>query len=227
MFLAALEDIFFPKLCVICNRSLSVGEHYFCLNCEADLPVTTFHKSSNNPLVKAMWGRMSLEMGYSFLHFNKSGSAQKLLHELKYKSNPMLAEHLGIMYGQIIKQSVKENQITHIMAVPLHKSKERLRGYNQSLLFVNGLNQILNLKNASRQIIRNKATETQTRKTRFQRWQNVQSIFEIKNPEELKNAHILLVDDVITTGATIEACYLALKDLDLIKISIASVAYVN
>ena len=131
------------------------------------------------------------------------------------------------MYGQKIKETVENHKIDAIVAVPLHTSKLRKRGYNQSLAFANGLSESLSIDNFSSLIVRNKATETQTKKNRLERWQNVESIFSVKEPEKLKNKHLLLVDDVITTGATLESCANAIRKQSDCLLSIASIAYAN
>jgi len=147
-----------------------------------------------------------------------------MLHQLKYKGNTELAEYLGLLYGTSLRQTITNENMMGVIAIPLHKSKLKKRGYNQSELFARGLCRALQIENLSSYVLRNKATETQTKKTRYDRWQNVESIFSVLNPDGLKNKHVLLVDDVITTSSTIEACANELLLIEGCKVSVASIA---
>jgi ComF family protein len=219
-----IVNLFYPRLCVLCNGNLLIAEKHICTACELDLPLTNFHLEKDNLLEKIFWGRTQLNRGFAFVYFKKGGSVQRMLHQLKYKGNTELAEHIGLLYGTQLQETIAKEKIEVVMAIPLHKSKLRKRGYNQSELFANGLAEALQIENHSGCIIRNKATETQTKKTRFDRWQNVESIFSVKDVEQLKYKHILLVDDVITTGSTIEACANELLQIEGCKVSVASIA---
>lgn len=202
--LRALVGLVFPNLCVGCNSALFAGEHFVCLNCIQQFPESRFHLVQENSLEKTFWGRVPLKGAYSFLLFKKKGIVQKLLHELKYGNQPDLGIFLGKLYGS----KLKEAGITFdaIVAVPLHPKKKKLRGYNQSDTFAKGLSEVLDCEHYEKAVVRKKATSTQTKKNRYDRWLNVDEVFEVIRPELLANKKILLVDDVITTGATIEAC---------------------
>jgi ComF family protein len=219
-----IVNLFYPRLCVLCNGNLLIAEKHICTACELDLPLTNFHLEKDNSLEKIFWGRTQLNRSFSFVYFKKGGAVQRMLHQLKYKGNTELSEHIGLLYGTQLQETIVIEKIEAVIAIPLHKSKLRKRGYNQSELFANGLAEALQIENLSCCIIRNKATETQTKKTRFDRWQNVESIFSITQPELLKNKHILLLDDVITTGSTIEACANELLQIEGCKVSVASMA---
>ncbi len=219
-----IANLFYPQLCVLCNSSLLMSEQHICTTCQLDLPLTNFHAQIENPLEKIFWGRTKLERAFSFVYFKKGGSVQKMLHQLKYKGNTKLAEYLGLLYGTSLQQTITDENIKGIIAIPLHKSKFKKRGYNQSELFALGLSRALQKDNLSSYVVRNKATETQTKKARYDRWQNVESIFSVLNPDGLKNKHVLLVDDVITTGSTIEACANELLQIEGCKVSVASIA---
>ncbi len=223
----SLIHIFYPNLCLTCNTSLVPGEKHICLSCRLKLPETNYHMERENKVEKTFWGRIPIERAFSFLYFNKAGLTQQLLHQLKYKGNEDLAVFLGVLYGQKLKKTVENHKIDAIVAVPLHTSKLRKRGYNQSLAFANGLSESLLIDNYSNLLVRNRATDTQTSKNRLERWQNVESVFSVKEPEKLKDKHLLLVDDVITTGATIESCANAIRSQSDCRLSIASIAYAN
>ncbi len=203
------------------------AEKHICIGCRLQLPETNFHLETENKVEKTFWGRIPVERAFAFLYFNKAGLTQQLLHQLKYKGNQDLADFLGVIYGQRLVKTVENHKIDAIVAVPLHYTKLRKRGYNQSLAFANGLSKSLHIDNFSATVVRNKATETQTKKSRLERWQNVESIFTVLEPERLKNKHLLLVDDVITTGATIESCARAIQKQSGCLVSIASIAYAN
>lgn len=217
-----LLGVFFPELCIGCNRSLLKNEKYICASCLFHLPVTNYHFQQNNPLEKIFWGRIKIERAYAFLMFRKGNITQHLLHELKYKGNKELGVFIGNLYGQALKEYIRS--IDAVISIPLHISKLRKRGYNQSDFFAEGLSAKLGVENLSEHVKRKVATETQTKKSRFERWENVDSIFEIQNPHLFKNKHILLVDDVITTGATIEACAKSFESIDNLRLSISSIA---
>lgn len=189
------------------------------------LPETNDHLKNENGVEKTLWGRIPFERAFSFLFFNQRGITQKLLHELKYKGNEELAVFLGSTYGKKISKTAESHKIDAIVAVPLHISKLRKRGYNQSLAFANGISEQLGIENLSEFLIRTKATETQTKKNRPERWENVSSIFSVIEPRKFENRHVLLVDDVITTGATIESCANEIIRTCKCSLSIASIAF--
>ncbi len=199
-----LVGIVFPNLCVGCNGVLLAAEHLICTHCIENFPETKFHAIPNNQLEQAFWGRINIEQAYAFLIFRKKGIVQKLLHELKYANNPELGIMLGRLYGSKLHES--GIKIDAVVGIPLHPKKLKIRGYNQSDCFAQGLSESLNCMHLKDVVVRNKHTDTQTKKGRFDRWLNVDEVFAINNPELIANKKVLLVDDVITTGATIEAC---------------------
>lgn len=225
MILEEIFQLFFPKLCVACNGSLMKNENFLCSNCLFHLPQTNFHLTPENTLEKVFWGRVKLESAMAFVYFKKGEAMQQVLHEIKYKDNKELAQFLGIYYGSILQASNKK--FDAIAAIPLHKSKLRKRGYNQSECIVNGLVQSMQIPNVSAALTRLKFTETQTRKGRFERWENVDDVFKVETPEAIAGKHILLIDDVITTGATIEACAKVMLDTNGTKVSVASIAFAS
>jgi ComF family protein len=221
--LNTLVGLLFPNLCVGCNGVLLAAEQHICTHCIEHFPETKFHTLPENQLEKAFWGRIKIERAFSFLTFRKQGIVQKILHELKYSNNPELGVMLGQMYGSKLHEYGLYFDV--ILAIPLHEKKEKLRGYNQSDCFAQGLAQSLKCEHLKNVIVRDKFTETQTKKGRFDRWLNVGDVFGIKSPALIQNKKILLVDDVITTGATIEACAQSIL-VHTPHLSVASIACV-
>lgn len=217
-------SLIFPKICAGCGNSLWKNEEVICHFCEYHLPKTNFHSDLENPVTHLFWGRVSIESGAAFLYFNKGNIVQRLVHQLKYKGRKDIGIWLGAQYGLALRDIAPYNTIEVIIPVPLHMKKYMQRGYNQSEQFAIGLAGTLNIPVEKHLLTRIKATETQTRKSRFKRYQNVREIFTTKDPESWKGKHLLLVDDVITTGATLESCIQALTVIPDVKISIACIA---
>ena len=218
-------QLLFPKTCVACNINLVKNEQHLCVACLLDLPQTRFHEMHDNALAKTFWGRLPVEQAFAFVYFKKGNAVQLILHEIKYKNNKELAFFVGQYYGSILHAA--GIKLDGVVAIPLHSHKLRSRGYNQSELIADGLAQSLQIPNLSSNVIRVKATETQTKKTRFARWQNVEEVFSLKSDHAFVGKHVLLVDDVITTGATIEACGNQLLQASGVKLSVASIAFAS
>ncbi|MDZ4205365.1 MAG: phosphoribosyltransferase family protein [Bacteroidales bacterium] len=216
-------SLFYPKICHACGNSLYRNEEVICTFCRYHLPKTNFHLDQDNMLAKVFWGRVRLENTIAMYFFTKAGKVQHLLHQLKYKNKPEIGVFLGNLYGLELIKHEPFTSINMVIPVPLHPKKQRKRGYNQSEQFAIGLAQTMNIPVESRLLIRTHASETQTRKSRFSRWQNVSEIFAVTNPSAISGKHILLVDDVITTGATIEACAAKLYETENVKVSAASI----
>lgn len=219
-------SLFFPELCCACGDHLVSNEHLLCTSCIYDLPYTHFHQQPLNPVARQFWGRIPVESAFAYLYFHKHGKVQNIIHHLKYKNKPLLGNLLGEMCGRDIKTGITAPSFDLIIPVPLHPDRLKSRGYNQSLCIAEGLSQALKVPLDNKTLCRSKATETQTHKSRFHRFENMVEVFTLMNAESLSGSHVLLVDDVITTGATLEACAIALleKAPDL-KISIMAVAY--
>lgn len=196
-----------------------------CFNCRLELPFTNFEAIKENPVEKIFHGRVNLEFATSLLFFSKGEKVQNIMHNIKYNEQKELAVHIGRIFGERLQNNPYLKDVTAIVPVPLHPQKQHLRGYNQSELFAEGMNEILNVDLMTNVISRDINTETQTRKTRTERWENVEKAFVVKQPKQLAHQHILLVDDVLTTGATLEACAQTLLQSADCKVSIATVAF--
>lgn len=222
-----LQDFFsllYPKLCSSCGQSLGKGEDVLCTYCNYYLPKTKFHLERNNSVEKHFWGRAEIFRASSQFYFQKGSRIQHLIHQLKYKGKTEIGVKLGKMYGNELRESNDYDNVDVILPVPLHKSKEMQRGYNQVDLFCNGLSDSMGVPWLKNTLYRTKATETQTHKTRFERWENVGTVFQIRDTEKLEGRHVLLTDDVITTGSTLEACANIILSIAGTTVSIATIA---
>lgn len=225
-YLADFLSIIFPQVCQACKQSLTRQEKLICTSCVYQLPYTNFHLHPDHAVARQFWGKIKLEASYALLYFNKGTNVQRLLHRFKYRNMPQIGNMLGHMAGERLRNLDVFKTVDLIIPVPLHPSRLRKRGYNQSTRFARGLaDKLLNARVCENNLIRSKATETQTKKSRFARFENMLSAFAIKIPEDLKGKHILLVDDILTTGSTLEACGHLLLEIEGVKLSIASIAY--
>jgi competence protein ComFC len=216
--------LIYPRNCVACSNYLFKHENQICNYCYLNLPKPHFHQQAQNPLEDLFYGRVNVEFAASYYLFHKKGNVQKLLHAIKYTGNKQLARLLGVWFGKYLSDEDKLKTADYILPVPLHEKKMKQRGYNQSEEFAKGLSEILNLKIDNTCLKRKNYTMTQTSKSKYERWENVEDVFVLNNPDVLKNKHIVLVDDVITTGATLEACCNVLNKVEGIKISLLSIA---
>ncbi len=219
-----LEELFYPRICMACGKSLIKEERILCTYCELKLPRTDYHLWRKNPVLQLFDGRAAVFSATARYQYKKASNVQSLLHNFKYKGFSDIGVKIGNDYGGELMLSPDFSSVDLIIPVPLHYKKERLRGFNQSERFAFGLSQNMNAKVEVNNLIRRVHTSTQTKKSRFERWQNVNSIFEVKNPKKLEGKHLLLVDDVITTGSTIEGCVASLKTVGDVKISVAAIA---
>ena len=217
-------NLFYPKICKSCGQNLQKGEEQLCLVCKTDLPLSDYWKQKNNPIEELFWGRVKIEFASSLMIFRKASPYRHLIHLLKYKGDKEIAIYLGQLLAQKIIEDSKYQPLDLIIPVPLHPKKQRKRTYNQSDCIAKGLSEILEIPYRTNLLVRTVNTSTQTKKNKEERWENVSGIFKLNNEKELQAKHILLVDDVITTGATIESCVLALQKCVNVKISIASLA---
>lgn len=223
-FIKDFLDLVFPRNCLLCGSSLHDQEKNLCLICKGSLPVTSYHlRPIDNELCDKLKGLTEVRMVMAYLKFTKGGSSQKLLHQLKYRNRPQLAQELGILYGKLLAEHGFIDSWDVIVPVPLHPMKKRRRGYNQSEYFGLGLSEALSSQ-VGNELLRGKFTETQTQKTRLERMNNMDEVFELAPHAAIANKSILLVDDVMTTGATLCACANVLlrngaKNVDLVTIA--------
>lgn len=213
-------NLFFPKLCLACRKQ-SVNERIICTKCELKLPETNFHLQKENQVAERFWGRIPVKHAAALYFFSKDTVPQALIHQLKYHSKPQVGVVLGEYYGTQLRNSVF-NTIDCIIPVPLHSTREYKRGYNQSAKIAQGLSKSMKKPWYNDGVIRTVNTTTQTKKSKADRFENVKNAFQVSKPNLLKGKHVLLVDDVITTGATIEACALKILEIEDIKISIVA-----
>ena len=225
-FLLSLIHLFFPHVCDGCGTDLTSSENILCLSCLEQLPRTGFQHHETNPVEKVFRGRVNIRHAMASYYYRNPSLLQSLVHRFKYHNRQDIALQLGRQIGHMLMQCKWLHEINCIIPVPLSKSKERSRGYNQAALLAAGISAVIDKPVISHVLIRENYASSQTKKNRELRWENVASAFTLKNAADIRNQHILLVDDIITTGATTEACCLALEQ-EKVNISVCSLAYAN
>ncbi len=224
-YFADFVSLIFPELCQACAKSLFRNEELICADCMYHLPYTDFHLQPQNAVAQQFWGRVPLEAASAMLYFSKGSRVQNLMHQLKYKNKPEVGVYLGKLCGKRLQENPLFVSADIIIPVPLHRQKQLKRGYNQSLSFAEGLSEKMLTPIGIDNLIRTASTESQTKKSRTSRYENMKEVFAVKNTSLLTGKHILLVDDIITTGATLEACCNVLLQIPDVKISVAAIAY--
>ena len=217
-------SLFFPRYCLACGDSLVKGEDVICTTCMLEMPQTEYHTDGANPLQNRLSCRIPIKHSMAIYKFSKSGRVQHLLHALKYKNHPEIGIALGRVYGAKLIEANLNNAFDMIIPVPLHPARKRKRGYNQSAKFAEGLSEKLIVPFSDDLMTRRMRTETQTRKTKLNRWENMTGAFGVNEPQFIQGKRILLVDDVITTGSTLEACAHVLLHEGCSELSIACIA---
>jgi ComF family protein len=221
-------ELFFPEICLSCENRLISQEKYMCISCWHDLPLTRFHLNpENNKVAQLFWGRLKTEYAAAWFSYKKGSHYQQLIHNIKYKGLKELGFEAGSRYGFELAESPEFNSADIVIPVPLHIKKQKKRGFNQSEWIANGIASGLKKPVIPDNLYRQIHTNTQTRKNRFERWQNVEGIFDVRNPAEFEGKHLLLVDDVITTGSTLEACANPLLKIPDVRVSIVTLAYAD
>jgi len=219
-----MVNLFYPHHCILCEKMLIESEQHICIDCLCDLPKTNYHTNKGNPARALFAGYPQVNEVTAFLFFEKEGTTQKLIHSLKYYGNKELAEYMGRIAALELRDYGFYASIEAIIPIPLHRKKEKKRGYNQSHLIAKGISSVYGCEICDTLIKRVMDTKSQTRKSIFERHVNVEKIFEVTDIERLYGKHVLIIDDVITTGATSSSCIDALIQVPDIKISIFSLS---
>lgn len=218
-------NLFYPDVCAACGNGLFAGEQIICTHCLFHLPKTRFHELEGNPVEKQFWGKVAIHSATALYYFHKGERVQHLIHRLKYKGDTEVGTFTGNLLGYDLAAASRFRGITHVAPVPLHPAKKRLRGYNQSDFFAEGLAQVLKVPFLPDLLVRTTKTDSQTRKSRYSRYENMKSVFGVNPRFQLSDCHILLVDDVITTGSTLAECASELLTIPGASVSIATIAY--
>jgi len=220
-----LSHLFYPHICEGCASDIVNNNSYLCSKCLFELPITGFTDSYNNLAEAKFHGRIHIEHATAGFYFNKKALMQHLIFQLKYKGNKDIGEFLGKLMGEQLLKTNRFNDVDVLIPIPLNKKKEAKRGYNQAAIICDGISNVWNKPIDKTSIIRHVNTETQTKQNRIDRWQNIDGAFEIANQKNLEGKHIALVDDVLTTGATFEACGNKILEIPNTKLSIISLAF--
>jgi ComF family protein len=216
--------LFYPRTCNACGKTLVSDEECICTFCQYHLPKTQLHLEQENKLTQVFWGRVSIVTGTALYYYQKGGKVQHLIHQFKYRGKTDVGEHLGEVLGRSLRDTPLYSPLHMVVPIPLHPAKKHKRGFNQSEVFGRGIARAMDIPLVTDALLRVTATTTQTRKARFRRWENVESVFHVARPQALENKNILLVDDVVTTGSTLEASAQKLLAVPGTRIWIATIA---
>ena len=219
-----LWKLFFPQCCLVCGKTLLEGEEYLCFHCLSNMPRTRLYLQKDNEMEKELWGKLPIERASAYLYYSKGGDVKRLLTDLKYRGNADLGCFLGRCMTREMLSSGFFQGVDGIIPVPLHPRKQKIRGYNQSIMLANGISSVTNIPVWNDLLVRTQYTQTQTRKGSYERWLNVKDMFECTSPERLRGKHVLLVDDVFTTGATLVACADAFRQIPGLRFSVLTLA---
>ena len=219
-----IVNLFYPRVCAACGEPLLKDEETVCLKCRYLLPKTGYELNADNPSAQNFYGRVRFHAVTSCFFFSKQGKVQHLIHQLKYKGNKEAGIFLGQQIGESIKDAPLFQGIDYLVPVPLHPKREKKRGYNQSMMIARGISEVTAIPIGEKFLVRTVNTATQTKKSKEERYQNVKDIFQLQNGALLEGKHILIVDDVLTTGATLESCAHKFENIPGIKISAATAA---
>ncbi len=219
-----LLNLFFPHYCLACSKVLAAGETWLCTGCLYDLPQTNYHQEPDNLVAQRLSGRLPVQYAMALYKFQKLGKVQRLLHHLKYKDKPEIGKVLGHRYGILMKEANLNATFDLIVPVPLHSHRLWQRGYNQSDFFAQGLSESLHIPWSNQHLKRISGARTQTNESKLGRFQRVENAFCVTDVSSILDQHLLLVDDIITTGATLEACGRALLAAGIQKLSVATIA---
>lgn len=226
-FFDSMVHLLYPRVCAGCGSDIISEEQLICIDCIDSLPLTNFYMHANNPIEKIFWGRLPVASATSHVYFTKQSVMQHLLHQLKYKGKKEVGIYFGKRMGEKMRLSNRYNDISALIPLPLFFKKQKKRGYNQAEMICEGISEVMKVPVLSKMIARTRKTETQTHKSRMKRWENIDGKFELIDGSGLEGKHVLLVDDVLTTGATLEACGKELLKINNLKLSIATLAYTS
>jgi ComF family protein len=218
-------SLLFPRLCYGCGTHLMRNENIICTACYVIIPRTGYHTVADNPVAQLFWGRCFLEKAAAFSFYNKGSRIRNLIHNLKYKGIREIGYELGKIYGLSLKSSGFTDDIDIIIPVPLHPEKIHARGFNQSEIISSGISEVTGVPVNTGSLYRLRVSATQTKRSRYDRWINVEGIFSVVDQEQIREKHVLLVDDVITTGSTIESCANELLKTEGVKVSAVALAF--
>lgn len=216
--------LLFPEICIGCGDALLHNDQMICIKCRIDLPHTHFEGVNGNPVERLFWYKVKIEEATSGYFFSKKSKVQNMIHSFKYKGNDKAAEFMGELLAETLLKSCRFKNIDAIIPVPLHPLKLKKRGFNQAEKIAIGMGRVLQIPVDTHSLIRGHHSDSQTKKALFNRWENVSNIFQTTLSNTLENKHILLVDDVITSGSTIESCANQILQISNTKVSIASLA---
>jgi ComF family protein len=217
-------SLFFPAVCLSCGDSLVRGEEMLCTRCMVEINRTGFHLKHDNSVEQLFWGRCQIERGAAFSVYNRGSRIRKLIHLMKYRGHKEIGFALGKLYGSYLHGTPFMEGVDMLVAVPLHPDRLKKRGYNQSDYIARGLSAATGVPVGEGVLYRVSATNTQTRRGRFERWENVEGLFALSDEKQLSGKHFMIVDDVITTGSTLEACAEALHRCSNVKVSVVTLA---
>lgn len=220
-----LSELLFPVLCSACSKHLYPGEETICMYCLRDLPYTDHYLHASNQVAKQLWARLPFNAAMAMLYFKKGTKVQRLMHQLKYNGKTEVGIKMGQLLGEKLSQSPFYQSIDLVMPVPLHPRKQQQRGYNQSEYIAKGIADVWGKTVDTTSLIRAKFSQSQTTKTRYHRYENMTNIFNVNNQQLLTGKNVLLIDDIVTTGATLEACGLALNQSGINQLNIAAIAF--
>lgn len=217
--------LFFPRYCVVCGRRLREEEQILCMECDLHLPRTNLHRQKDNMVEQLFWGKIPIERGTAFYYYHRGGVYTELVHQLKYQGRQDIGTVMGRLMAYELAPTSFFDNIHSILPVPLHKKRFRERGYNQSECLARGVSEVTGIPIDTTSIARIRYTATQTHKSAHERYENMQEVFRLQVPAaSLAGRHILLMDDVLTTSATLTACADALKEVPDLRISILALA---
>jgi ComF family protein len=216
-------SLLFPRVCYACGTHLLRNESLICTGCYVSIPRTDYHLQPENPVAQLFWGRCFIEKAAAFSYYSRGSRIRNLIHKLKYSGIRELGHELGRIYALSLKSSGFTDDMDLIIPVPLHPAKKRVRGFNQSDYIASGISDVTGLPVDTDSLVRIVLSSTQTNRSRYDRWTNVEGIFRVADAESVRGKHILLVDDVITTGSTVESCVNELLKVEGVKVSVVAI----